>query len=912
MKRIIFMLVLIAAFAASLPAAMTSDSDNYLKKMSHAGSGNKTLDPIYLFMAEVEAVLEGTTGWTGGIYITPQSAAATEREGQIYYDSDNDNLYVYANGGWVDLTAAAASTVTDLDTAYNGGNSMTVDGSAVTLTGSHSANDTFFVNKTTGTGDAIQITNAGLGYDIQGTSNTWQVTKTGALTAVSVQAATLIGTGSCTIGEGTGTVAINSSGWDITTAGAVSGISTISMTDDITMATGTSLKSSTTTAETVSLQGYDVDNTTYRDMFLITNGDTLAGVLGTGTGTVAVETSTWDVSTAGAFTGVADITGTAGEAMTITLAADGAADDLTISVTGAQNSSLLLASAGTGADAISLTTSAGGMDLTVAGAAANEDLDLLANTSVNITGAEADAAAIVLNASNAAGGIDIDYGTGNMVITGTGASADFSVDCDLFSIDGTGTSNVTVTSTAGAEDFTIALAGAFDSSLILSSTGTAADALQITASAGGIDMTSLDDLDLQVTSSTAGEDLKLTQVGANDSSILLAAAGTGTDAIGIAASAGGITMSSTAVASAWTHTATGAADDLTISVAGNVDSSLVLTSAGSGTDALTVSTTANAGDIVISSNDKIDMDSVGTFALNAAGDTLLIQVDSDGAADDLTIKVDGDDDSSIVLDSDGTAADAIKINASNAAGGIDIDCGTGGFALDVAGGAFSVTGQNAASDLTLTANGDADDLTFEVAGAFNASVLVKSAGTGADAVGITTSGTGGGISLDTADGAVAITADGASNGDITIDAEDDLTLTSTGDTIVTGQVAFQTIKVGQKSYTRSTSLTFNDSNDVGTVQVIDTNGVTVTLPAVATGLTYRVMCGGADGTVTLNVDVNGSDKILGGCSFGALDDGDMLTLTKATAKKGDYVELTYGNANGWYITDMVGIWVDGS
>ena len=50
---------------------------------------------------------------------------------------------------------------------------------------------------------------------------------------------------------------------------------------------------------------------------------------------------------------------------------------------------------------------------------------------------------------------------------------------------------ITRISTAGEQDLTIALAGATDSSLVLSSTGTGADALQLTTSAGGMDITSV-------------------------------------------------------------------------------------------------------------------------------------------------------------------------------------------------------------------------------------------------------------------------------------------------------------------------------------------------------------------------------------------------------------------------------------
>lgn len=107
-----------------------------------------------------------------------------------------------------------------------------------------------------------------------------------------------------------------------------------------------------------------------------------------------------------------DLTATAGgfsvdgvQASNVTVASAADEDDLTISVTGATDSSLHLSSAGTAADALTIATSAGGMDITVAGAAAGEDLDITANSSVNITSSENVADAIVINAS--AGGIDV-------------------------------------------------------------------------------------------------------------------------------------------------------------------------------------------------------------------------------------------------------------------------------------------------------------------------------------------------------------------------------------------------------------------------------------------------------------------------------------------------------------------------
>ena len=93
------------------------------------------------------------------------------------------------------------------------------------------------------------------------------------------------------------------------------------------------------------------------------------------------------------------------EGIVITNAASGDAKDLIIEQTGATNSSVIIRSSGTAADAMSISTSAGGMDITVAGAAAGEDLDITADSSINITSSENVADAIVVNAS--AGGIDI-------------------------------------------------------------------------------------------------------------------------------------------------------------------------------------------------------------------------------------------------------------------------------------------------------------------------------------------------------------------------------------------------------------------------------------------------------------------------------------------------------------------------
>jgi hypothetical protein len=104
------------------------------------------------------------------------------------------------------------------------------------------------------------------------------------------------------------------------------------------------------------------------------------------------------------------------DASRITLPANGSADDLTIAVTGAQNSSLVLKSAGTGADAVQLTASAGGIDISASGAAAGEDIDIVATgSSVNVKSTENAANAIYVRANGGTSEtikIHADQGTG--------------------------------------------------------------------------------------------------------------------------------------------------------------------------------------------------------------------------------------------------------------------------------------------------------------------------------------------------------------------------------------------------------------------------------------------------------------------------------------------------------------------
>lgn len=133
------------------------------------------------------------------------------------------------------------------------------------------------------------------------------------------------------------------------------------------------------------------------------------------------------------------------QAYTISHVADGAGDDLTIDQTGGVDASLILQSAGTGADAILLNATAGGIDINSTGftvdASGTFSIDATATSAANFThtgqagsdltiastagslvlqGGEADSSAIDIRTTNAAGGISIRSGTGGTSIISSG------------------------------------------------------------------------------------------------------------------------------------------------------------------------------------------------------------------------------------------------------------------------------------------------------------------------------------------------------------------------------------------------------------------------------------------------------------------------------------------------------------
>ena len=118
----------------------------------------------------------------------------------------------------------------------------------------------------------------------------------------------------------------------------------------------------------------------------------------------------------------------------------------TIALAGATDSSLILSSTGTGADALQITTTAGGIDISATGNAAGEDIDISSAASVNVTATENAANAIYLRANGGTSEtikIHSDQGTG---------AGSVEITSDAGSIDINSGDNITVDA---ADDITV-------------------------------------------------------------------------------------------------------------------------------------------------------------------------------------------------------------------------------------------------------------------------------------------------------------------------------------------------------------------------------------------------------------------------------------------------------------------------
>jgi cytoskeletal protein CcmA (bactofilin family) len=333
------------------------------------------------------------------------------------YTKGNDIYFKDDAGVATSMIGAAAGGISNLDEAYDGGGAgagatVAVDAGPVIFTGTHGTENTTELTAS-GTGNVIDITNTGSGKDIDGTGSTWHFTKLGALTLLSADAFT--GLGDITMDDGVGAspqiifkdATDETAAFDKTDSGAL--VLTTLAADGLQIDVG-NLWVGNAAPGVASMDGEDayiegeleVDGAVQLDgAITATSTLDISGTItlqndlvldnavnNTYAWTENSETVKWtfnsnDLAFADGGSGVVELSFLDGVAdAKITHSADGADDDFYIQQTGAHDASLLIQSAGTGVDAITISASAGGMDIDAA--AGNITIDAAATYDINV------------------------------------------------------------------------------------------------------------------------------------------------------------------------------------------------------------------------------------------------------------------------------------------------------------------------------------------------------------------------------------------------------------------------------------------------------------------------------------------------------------------------------------------------
>lgn len=468
--------------------------------------------------------------------------------------------------------------------------------------------------------------------------------------------------------------------------------------------------------------------------------------------------------------------------------------------------------------ASSLTTTGAGIDLTIDSAAGR----------LVLTGGEAVADAVRIEADDAGGGIDIDAGTLGIIADTTGAISLDSQAASNFTVTGAGLDlslgsvlgSVLVSSTENAalairlhvnggtsetiqvhsdQGTGVASVGLLSDvgGLTLRSTGLAsADAINLEAAAGGVDIDAA--LEINVTSTqsaataislianTVGGGITMTAAAGGilpTTSGKITAISTSNSAQAIELHANGGTSETVRIRS---DQGTGVASlDLLSDVGG-----ITLASGLNSGNAINLeANTAGGGIDIDSSTGGFDVLTTGAISLDAS---LASNLTVTGAAVDLTLSSSG---GSVVITGTEAAVDAIQLNATTALGGIDVNAGTGGITVD-SGGLMSL---DAAGIVNLTTTGAFDITVNSTAG----SIVITGAEAAVDAVQINATTAGGGIDMNADSGGVtidttaAISLDSATASNFTVTGAADLTLQSTAGAVnvISGEANADSINV---------------------------------------------------------------------------------------------------------------------
>ena len=556
--------------------------------------------------------------------------------------------------------------------------------------------------------------------------------------------------------------------------------------------------------------------------------------------------------------------------------------DFTIAMDAAGvNASLILSSTGTAADALQVTASAGGMDIT-----SSSVMDITSGGAMNIT----------TSASNS--NITINpHGSGTLAL-GSSSNTAINLDAKSFSIDAAGdSSNITLATDGDAEDLTIGITGTSDSSLVLSSTGTGTDALQITASAGGMDITSSNIMDI-----TSGGAMNIT-TSANNSDITINPHSSGTLALGsgsntaITLDAGSFSIDGSNSSSNITLASSGNGQDLTIGLTGNVDSSLILNSTGTGADSIKISALASGGEGGIdidSGTGGIDINTTGATNITADATSIIKTTTGNLTVDSIA--------GTLVLD----GHTGVTIDASNS-GNVEINAASGTINIGNDNNANSINIGASATARTITIGNDAStkvDINAIAIELDSADTMTLSSGgilaidtVGTDPINIGTESAaktitiGNDASTKVDINALAIELDSA--GTIAMDSTTTTILTSTGNfnidaadaasinigTSTTGSHDTSAINIG----TSATARTITIGNDASTK--VDVNALAIELDSAGTIAMDSTTTTILTSTGNFNIDAADASSINIGTSTTGTHDTSAINIgTSATAR----------------------------
>ena len=315
-----------------------------------------------------------------------------------------------------------------------------------------------------------------------------------------------------------------------------------------------------------------------------------------------------------------------------------------------------------------------------------------------------------------------------------------------------GTGDVAITST---DDITLTVNTAVTDNIKLTNTqGTAADAIAITATAGGVDIDAAATLDvniaggqvLLVSKDNAASAIALTaNIGTSETIVLTNTLGTGEGALTFTATAGGmdfnaatgknidflggqfIFLSNENVASAFSVTTN----------TGTSETIVLTNTLGTSESAITLASTAGGVNVDAAAAKDLDL---------AGGQVKLVSKDDAASAISLTANI-GTSETIVVTNTQGTSESAITLAAT--AGGVNVDAAAAKD-LDLAGGQVKlVSKDDVAAAISLTANiGVSETIT-----------VVNTQGTAAGAIALTA--TAGGIAMSAAGEITATTSSGA-------------------------------------------------------------------------------------------------------------------------------------------------------